>query len=170
MYGDDNKKEVARVKKMITEKFKSKREREIAIELKDLKNEQEQIRNNKTLCCPHCEKRTQIKKLTIVDAHHYIRPYSCTGGDYWTFSDEYYVICPKCDSAIRTYLGSWDYSTPYEEKKKEEQDRIKRYHFLHKFHQFFGERLNMYKDGGITSIDLDKLRDEKKAAEERNRY
>ncbi len=168
LYGDDREKEEKRVKAMLQEKSKTKREKEIIEEIKLLNAEQEKIKGNKTLLCPHCKKRTQIKKLTVVDSHHYVRPYSCTGGDYWSFSNEYYVICPKCDSANRTYTGSYESNKPFDEIAPDDKDRITRHYFIKNYHSYFGEHLDIYESGSINSIDLDELRSEKKERQKRN--
>ncbi len=165
--GDEREAEEKRTKEMFHQASKTKREKDIAADIEMLTIESEKIKSNKTWLCPHCNKRTQIKKLTIVDAYHYIRPYSCTGGDYWTFSNEYYVVCTKCDSAVRSFTGSYDFSSPFTAMPAEDQTRIYGYYFLETYHRYFGERLKMYEQSG-SSIDLDKLRKEKKEREERN--
>ncbi len=165
--GDDKKAEENKTKEIIHQASRTKREKEICADMEQLTIEREKIKTNKTWLCPHCNKRTQIKKLTIIDAYHYIRPYSCTGGDYWSFSNEYYVVCIKCDSAVRSYIGTYDFSTPYFDMSEEDQTRITGYYFLDDYHYFFGEHLKLYETSG-TSIDLDKLRKEKKDRKERN--
>jgi len=168
--GDESEAEFKRIQQFVINNTKSKREKEIANIIDELYDERESIKQNKTLVCTHCEKRTQIKKLTIVSAYHYIRPYSCSGGDYWTFSNEYYVICPKCDSAVRSHMGSYDKSQLFDILSDDDQERIKRYIFLSHYYKYFGEHLKMYENNGIASIDLDKLRAEKKKKEETNFY
>lgn len=170
-YHEDNiKEEFRKTKQMIIADTTSKREKEINLEIDSLYKEREEIKSRKTFKCTECGKRTQLKKLTVVKAHYYIRPYSCTGGDYWAFSNEYYVICPKCDVAVRAYTGTYDESSAFAEKSIADQKRIRLYYFIDEYYKYFGERLNMYEKSGINSIDLDKLRAEKKETEKKDWY
>lgn len=164
---DERDAEEKRTRDMVRQISTTKREKEIIASIEALKLEREKIKSNKTLACPHCNKRTQLKKLTVVNAYHYIRPYSCTGGDYWTFSNEYYVVCSKCDSAVRTYKGSFDFGSGFADLSDDDKKRLTRYFFIAEYHKYFGEHLKMYEKSG-TSIDLDKLRNEKKDRAERN--
>ena len=92
--------------------IKSKREKEIDVEIERLKQEQEDIKSRKSIQCirKECTKRTKISKIIAVSEHHYIRPYSCSGGDYWEFSNEYQWICPKCNHWIRVHKRRMDYN------------------------------------------------------------
>jgi len=37
----------------------------------------------------------KISDLTYIQTHYYVKPYSCTGGDYWSESEGQFT-CPKC--------------------------------------------------------------------------
>lgn len=52
------------------------------------------------LACGHCGKRHQVSKLTLIQTHYYIEPYSCTGGDYWKEGEKQYE-CPSCGMRMR---------------------------------------------------------------------
>lgn len=56
----------------------------------------------KTVRCGGCGKSTQIGKLTYIQTHWYVRPYSCNGGDYWKEGEGQYD-CPKCGTRNRLY-------------------------------------------------------------------
>ena len=86
----------------------SKKEKELKEQIAKLQSELTNVRGNKTILCECCQKRTKISKATVVRCHHYIQPHGCTGGDYWTFSHEYYFYCTKCGNFNRTYVGSFD--------------------------------------------------------------
>jgi ribosomal protein L37AE/L43A len=75
----------------------------IDAEIKALKQKRHSLRGKQIWKCPLCEKGTQIGRLDLVVIKFYVRPYSCTGGDYWTEGDkpEYKVHCPKCNRNIR---------------------------------------------------------------------
>lgn len=42
-----------------------------------------------------CKKKFSTKRAVFIQKYWYIRPYSCTGGDYWAL-DERNIICPEC--------------------------------------------------------------------------
>lgn len=132
------------------------REQGIEQQIKEL----EEARQRKTLVCPHCERRLGIQKFTIIREHHYVQPYSCTGGDYWTFSNEYYLWCPKCETFSRAYNESWTREgTPPTANQK-------LYDFIYKYERYFGERLDDY---DYTYETIDELRKINKEREERAR-
>lgn len=49
----------------------------------------------KTICCGRCLRRYKVASLRLEDHHYYVRPYSCTEGDYWIHS-EYAYTCRGC--------------------------------------------------------------------------
>ena len=120
------------------------REQQIEKEIDALKEELELVRSRKTLACA-CGKRSQLSKWILISDYHYIRPYGCTGGDYWDFSDEYHLICPKCDGLGRVYKASY-----------EADDSVMNtlYKFIHNHAKYFGEQLKSYGEG----YDIKKLR------------
>ena len=42
-----------------------------------------------------CGRLSAIHTIEYIRTHWYVRPYSCTGGDYWN-EGEGQFICPKC--------------------------------------------------------------------------
>lgn len=79
----------------------SKREREIAEEVRRLNDEKDEICRRKMWHCYACGRKTQVSKITIIQDHWYVRPSSCSEGDYWNTSDEVFVPCPKCNTINR---------------------------------------------------------------------
>lgn len=67
--------------------------------------------------CTSCGKLHIVGKLTYIQTHHYVKPFGCTGGDYWTESEGQY-ICPSCGHRNRSFCGTssepkikqWKYS------------------------------------------------------------
>jgi len=49
-----------------------------------------------------CGKKLAISRLTYIQTHWYVAPYSCTGGDYWN-SGEGQFFCPECKKLNRLY-------------------------------------------------------------------
>lgn len=44
-----------------------------------------------------CGKPSEIGKLTFIRMLHYVRPYGCTGGDYWQAQEnDALFVCPHC--------------------------------------------------------------------------
>ena len=63
--------------------------------LKDQKLEKEK---NKIIKCGACKKGSKIRNLEFINAHYYVPPYGCTGGDYWNTDDSNSgFICVKCN-------------------------------------------------------------------------
>jgi len=81
-----------------------------AVELKreKLKAAQAEALGKKLVTCTStfqgkgCGKKSQIKNLTFIQTHYYVRPYSCDGGDYWK-AEEGQFDCPKCGHRNRLY-------------------------------------------------------------------
>lgn len=124
-------------------------------QIKSLEQEIEDTKANSYFTCPNCEKKTKVKNVTLVARQHYVEPYSCSGGDYWTFQ-EWVIACPKCNNGIRSY-----------DKKSELFRFIKEHEFN------FKERLDWKVNPttfleGVPALDLDKLR--KENAERQRRW
>jgi len=135
--------------------LQSPKERELSEKIEFLQAEREAVRSQKTITCPSCKKRTQLRNATVIREHHYIRPYSCSGGDYWTFS-EYKFYCEKCDSFHRAYIGSWDKEWHDDKKLKPEalkEKRVQLYLLIKEYISYFGEVLNNY-DDNLTIVQL----------------
>lgn len=49
-----------------------------------------------------CGVEHEIKNLTYIQTHFYIKPYGCTGGDYYR-EGEGQFICPACGHRNRLY-------------------------------------------------------------------
>ena len=49
-----------------------------------------------------CGKKAQLKNITYIRTHWYVRPHGCTGGDYWNEGEGQY-ICPHCSHRNRMY-------------------------------------------------------------------
>jgi len=51
-----------------------------------------------------CGKSSEIGKLTFIRLLHYVRPYGCTGGDYWQADEkDALFVCPHCGYTNRLY-------------------------------------------------------------------
>jgi len=121
--------------------LETKREKEIAQQILHLKEEVEDIKSRKTIKCDSCEKRTPINKVLILKKYQYESPYGCTGGDYWSFGNEYKWWCDKCGTWERAYTVS-SYATKSNDK----------YEFIHNHINYFGEVLDLYREETIQEI------------------
>lgn len=133
----------------------TRREKELKKKITELQDQLVEHRENKSIKCPCCEKRTKIKKATIITCFHYIKPRGCMDGDYWAFSHEYMFYCAKCDSFNRAYIGSFDqikYGKDYSESnmhpKVLEKERVKMYFLIDRNSHLFGEQLSNYDYNG----------------------
>lgn len=50
------------------------------------------------LFCVKCNRKSRLGAWTFIQGRHYVRPFSCNGGDYWTYSktETCDITCPKC--------------------------------------------------------------------------
>lgn len=129
----------------------TRRERELKKQIAELQTQLVEHRENKSIKCPCCDKRTKIKKATVITCYHYIEPHGCMGGDYWLFSHEYMFYCAKCDSFNRAYIGSFDqidYGDNYKESNMRPEalklERVQMYYLIDKNSHLFGESLVDY--------------------------
>ena len=55
--------------------------------------------------CIKCRKKSRLGSWAFIQGRHYIRPYSCNGGDYWVYSktEVCEIICPKCGAENYIY-------------------------------------------------------------------
>jgi hypothetical protein len=152
--------------------LQSPKERELSESIKFLEAERDEVRRKKTIKCEHCEKRTQIGKATIISENSYVRPYSCSGGDYWQFR-EYLFVCLKCCKTNRAYVGTWDrikwsdgdkLSNISPESLKD--PRVKLYFIINEYKRYFGEHLQSYDDLSGSLDDLRKKNEERKERRE----
>ncbi len=131
--------------------------KKIEKDIKKLNKELRLTKQSQLLQCGNCEKTSKVKDWVLIRDHHYIRPYSCTGGDYWSFSNEYHLVCPECQGIGRIYKGSW--------MKKDDKD-LANYEHIRNLASHFGEKLNAYGN----NYTLESLRQEAKERIERGRY
>jgi hypothetical protein len=55
-----------------------------------------------------CGKRLQVGKLTYIQTHWYVRPYSCNDGDYWNRGEGQFD-CPNCGHRNRLPVMKYDH-------------------------------------------------------------
>lgn len=130
------------------------REQQIETEIQNLVAEREAIRSRRTWKCPHCEKRTQLAKLTIIQDHYYVRPYSCSGGDYWTSSKEVFIPCPKCETVVR--ICDTFVQVPYVMTTDDKE----MYDYVTDHRTYFNERLDYYGESTPTYDQIDSIRED----------
>lgn len=71
-------------------------------EVVDLNAQLDEAMRRKRIACSACGARAVVSSLTYTQTHWYVRPYSCTGGDYWK-EGEGQFDCPKCGHRNRLY-------------------------------------------------------------------
>lgn len=76
-------------------------------ELNALLNAQAKQYRNLSICCAKCGIGNKVEDLVIREHQHYVAPYSCTGGDYWTLGDnpDRSFVCKNCGVTNRM-IGS----------------------------------------------------------------
>lgn len=125
-------------------------------QIKDINEQLDAVLPNKRYTCPECNRRSQIKNVSIVHLMSYTEPHGCTGGDYWSFAEEYLMVCPKCNAAARAYDTS-DFDNKY--KDGEVAPNTKRYKFVKRYYDYFKEHLRWYRrrtglfDKDTTSLE-----------------
>jgi hypothetical protein len=64
--------------------------------------------------CSSCEGGNQVKDMLVRVHEHYVDPYSCTGGDYWTWNEnsDRSFICSHCGATNRLF-GHYNPSSLY---------------------------------------------------------
>lgn len=62
-------------------------------QLEEAKKEEAEQNARKRFKCG-CGSYHSIKDCEVIQTHWYVRPYGCTGGDYWN-QGELKIICPK---------------------------------------------------------------------------
>jgi len=68
---------------------------------------QEQLRSavrNSLILCPRCKTKSALWMWTFIQDMHYVSPYSCNEGDYWSAQETKccHLVCPKCN--METYI------------------------------------------------------------------
>ncbi|MCI0558139.1 MAG: hypothetical protein MN733_06560 [Nitrososphaera sp.] len=63
-----------------------------------LLSEKTQIIRAYILRCVHCKDESALAEWGFIRDHYYVKPYSCTGGDYWVAckTDVCHLVCLKC--------------------------------------------------------------------------
>lgn len=129
----------------------TRREKELKKQIIELHDQLHKHRENKSIKCPSCGRRTKIKNATMITCYHYIKPSGCMDGDYWVFSHEYMYYCAKCDSFNRAYIGSFDqidYGKDYSESNMRPEalklERVQLYYLIDQHSHLFGESLSDY--------------------------
>ena len=58
------------------------------------------------LVCVRCDKKSRLGAWSFIQSRHYVQPYSCNGGDYWTYSktENCEITCPKCGANNYIYV------------------------------------------------------------------
>lgn len=79
---------------------------EINKEVEELNIKLSKIRSNKSFRCG-CGKMHKIKDCSVIQAHEYVSPHGCSGGDYWR-EIEIQVICPETDNKNRFLFNNHD--------------------------------------------------------------
>ena len=72
-----------------------------------------------------CGTLHKISDLTYIQQHYYVKPYSCSGGDYWSEGEGQFV-CPTC-GYLNRLLGKKDDADTYYVNKREYIISMKRY-------------------------------------------
>lgn len=58
--------------------------------------------------CGECKLEHRFKDLIVYQTQHYVRPYSCNGGDYWLINeDELFWQCTDCNTINRMMFHSF---------------------------------------------------------------
>ena len=84
----------------MTEEQIRKQMGEHTLALTVLRNRLDAMYRRKRLTCGFCRKQHTVSKLTLIQTHWYVEPYSCTGGDYWKAGEKQYE-CPSCGKRMR---------------------------------------------------------------------
>lgn len=69
-------------------------------------------RRNKMLVCG-CGRRHALKSCVLIRTHWYVRPFSCSGGDYW-LPGEWHIVCPH--TGVRNRMLFDCQSIPYDRR------------------------------------------------------
>ena len=83
-----------------------KEKKRLRAELADVQKRIDAKKRSAVIACAWCGKRKAVAKLTLIQTHYYVRPYSCTGGDYW-LPDEKQYDCPSCGKRNRGLDKDW---------------------------------------------------------------
>lgn len=102
---------------------KTKKIEKLEKKLEEAYAELDEARRKSMIECMHCERRTRVSKLTYIQTHWYVRPYSCTGGDYWKQGEGQFV-CPKCGETNRLYERKVHVWSEQYKSKGERENRL----------------------------------------------
>lgn len=75
---------------------------------KRVKEEQRDVIRNSLIRCMMCSRRSRLSSWVFIQDQWYVRPYSCTDGDYWSPSatEVCHIVCPKCSKENYLYNHS----------------------------------------------------------------
>lgn len=111
--------------------------------------------------CGECGSEPEIKDVPLVICHEYQRPYSCNGGDYYYFSNQYMLECPVCKEMITIWQPSVftreKYDIYYTSIKDWWQHNV--FEFIKNNSEKFKEVLFYYPHGN-EKFNIDKVREE----------
>lgn len=92
-----------------------KKLKELYAETTSINERMREIESSRMLACTWCKKKSAVRNWGKRRRHWYVEPYSCTAGDYWTFSEE--VVCPKCEHSHCVEEYSYDDESRKKQKK-----------------------------------------------------
>jgi hypothetical protein len=62
------------------------------------------------LKCVYCNNKQLAKDTLAKQPHYYISPFSCSGGDYWTYEDHSWeYICNSCGRSNKPWWLEYDW-------------------------------------------------------------
>lgn len=108
----------------------------------------EQAYSRKRIECPCCNKSSPISSIELVCQYHYIQPRGCTDGDYYVFSNEYLLVCPKCQGLGRV----WKRSLSYVDGVPKPDPMLELFEFIQANSKLFFEVYDNYDYGDIEQI------------------
>lgn len=80
-----------------------------------LEKKREKLQERLEIKCACCENEMhKIEDLTVIQTYWYVRPFGCTGGDYWN-KGEVNFICPKTGYRNRLLFDTHD--VPYDKRQ-----------------------------------------------------
>lgn len=99
------------------------------VTLKNLLQKKDEILSHTKVQCGHCGSQHEIRDLEFIQTHYYVRPYSCSGGDYWNEDDEGISECLYCGGRMRFYnMPEIMKLRHLFAKRKDEHDERKQWH------------------------------------------
>lgn len=77
----------------------------LEIQKNKLRQKQLELLQKQTIKCVHCQKRSQVGSWIFIQDQWYVKPFSCTGGDFYTNTKTEccHLVCPKCQKENYIY-------------------------------------------------------------------